>query len=172
MSRGWEELSETPHSGVIRSPQALQMKTGWLLFKLRTQCGRWSRWLLGCRALPFLLSVAMSLYSPGSDWFLSISSLWCHGTWALEGNFNIFFAPQKSSCGFIPTSSFENTVALCTECSSWRSVQVLFLPCSLHPQPSSWSTPPDPVHTHSHLLDVITFHFWPLSLPRASVLSF
>lgn len=129
-------------------------------------------WLLGCRALSFLLSVAMSLYSPGSDWFLSISSLWCHGTWALEVNFNnIFFCLKKSSCGLIPTSSFENTVALCTECSSWRSV------CPLPPllasstafllKHASWPS--------SHSLpssDVITFHFWPLSLPQASVLSF
>lgn len=70
-------------------------------------------WLLGCRALSFFLSVAMSLYSPGSDWFLSISLLWCHGTWALEVNFNIFFCLKKSSCCLIPTSSFENTVAFC-----------------------------------------------------------
>lgn len=39
MSRGWEELSEAPHSGSYQEPTGSPDKDK-LLFKLRTQCGR------------------------------------------------------------------------------------------------------------------------------------
>ena len=113
MSRGWEELSEAPHCGGCQEPTGSPDKDTTAAVQAADPGWALTMWLLGCWALSFFLSVAMSLYSPGSDWFLSISALWCHGAWALEVNFNIFFCFKKRSCCLTPTSSFENTVAVC-----------------------------------------------------------
>lgn len=67
MSRGWEELSETPHSGVYQDPTGSPDEDRMVAVQAADPVWALIMWLLGCRALSFFLSVAMSLYSPGSD---------------------------------------------------------------------------------------------------------
>lgn len=66
-SRGWEELSETPHSGVYQEPTGSPDEDRMVAVQAADPVWALIMWLLGCRALSFFLSVAMSLYSPGSD---------------------------------------------------------------------------------------------------------
>lgn len=150
----------------IRGPQALQMKTGWLLFKLRTQCGRWSCGL-GCR-LFLLLSVAMS-----SSPELRLISLHFLTGVMVHGHLKetlIFSSASKEFLWLNPDQLlWEHSgslhrmqlVEVCLPSSSLLTSSTAFLL-----KHASW-----PSSHSSHLPDVITF-LWPLSLPRASVLSF